>query len=272
MNVTVKELLDAGLHIGHQLKRFNPKSRKYVYDNHSGISIIDLGKTHTLLSDAVKFIEDLIVAGKNILFVGTKKQAQEFIREAAISCNSPYCASRWLGGTLTNFATIKKSIEKYKRYLSMEEDGSLEKLPNKEESSIRREMNRMNRNFEGIVNLTQLPAALFIVDINHQAIAVAEANRLGIPIVALVDTNSNPDLVDYPIPGNDDSTKSLELIINVIMEAVQSGQERKEEEKSSLSSLKPLINESINEGQLPVTTSSYDEDSGVPEHFSSDND
>src|SRR5690606_5148570 len=200
MNITVRDLLDAGVHFGHQRKRWNPKSKEFVYDHRHGVSIIDLEKSFNRLKEACDFVEDLIANDKIILLVGTKRQAQEMIREAANSVQMPYCASRWLGGTLTNFETIKRSIAKYKKYQAMETDGSLAKLPGKEAAAIKREMARMHRNFEGLQEMGKLPSALFVIDIKHEEIAVAEAKKLNIPVIALVDTNSDPSQVSHPIP------------------------------------------------------------------------
>lgn len=223
MNITPKDLLDAGVHFGHQTRRWNPKSKPFIYDHLHGVSIIDLEKTYQCLEKATEFLEKLVGSGKDVLFVGTKKQAQEMIREAATSVNMPFCANRWMGGGLTNFATIKTSLAKYKKFLGMESDGSLDKLPGKEGAAIRRQMSRMNRNFEGLLEVTDLPAALFVIDTKSEAIAVSEARRLGIPVVAIVDTNADPSIIDYPIPGNDDAVKSIRIIIDVILEAIQNG-------------------------------------------------
>jgi len=223
MNITVKDLMDAGIHFGHQVRRWHPKSKPFVYDHRSGVSIINLEKTFEQLEKAAAAIESVVASGKDIMFVGTKRQAQEILREAANMSNMPYCVNRWLGGTLTNFETIQTSLKKYRRFINMEATGELEKLYSKEAAAIRREMDRMNRNFEGIKDISKRPAIAFIVDIKNEEIAVAECNKLGIPTVALVDTNSDPSLVTYPIPGNDDAVKSIRLITEVILEAVQNG-------------------------------------------------
>ena len=233
MNITVRDLFDAGVHFGHQTKRWNPKSKPYVFDHRQGISIMDLGKTFECLEKASSFIDDTVSGGGKVLLVGTKKQAQEVVREAAVATEMPFCVNRWLGGTLTNFTTILNSIAKYKKYLSMESDGSLDKLPKKELAVIRREMNRMHRNFEGLLEMPELPDAIFIIDIKREDIAVAEARRLGIPVIALVDTNSDPTLVDYPIPGNDDAVKSIRIIVETIMEALQEGTAKREANKTA---------------------------------------
>lgn len=254
MNITIQDLADSGVHFGHQLRRWNPKSKGFIYDHRQGVSIIDLEKTYAQLEKAAEFIEELVASGKDVLLVGTKRQAQEVIREAAIECNMPFCANRWLGGALTNFSTIKRSLEKYKRYLSMETDGSMGKLHKKEASAIRREMERMHRNFEGILNLSKPPSALFVVDIKTENIAVAEAKRLGIPVIALVDTNSDPTGIDYPIPGNDDAVKSIRLIVGVILEAIQNGLSRRESQKA-MPKFAPLMQQEVAETEGEVTLS-----------------
>ena len=192
MNVSVKDLLDAGVHFGHQVRRWNPKSKPFVYDNRHGISIIDLEKTYDLLEKAAQAVEEVVGSGKQVLIVGTKRQAIEPVRELAAATNMPFCVNRWMGGTLTNYETVSTSIAKYKKYLRMEEDGTLDKMHGKESASIKRQMTRMNRDFEGLLNLQGLPGALFIIDSFNESIAVAEANRLKIPVIALVDSNSDP--------------------------------------------------------------------------------
>ncbi|MBO7521713.1 MAG: 30S ribosomal protein S2 [Opitutales bacterium] len=227
MNITVKDLMDAGVHFGHQTRRWNPRSKPYVYDHRSGVSIINLEKTYEQLEKSVKVIEDIVAEGKDIMFIGTKRQAQEILREAASMCNMPFCVNRWLGGTLTNFETILSSLKKYRRFLEMEANGEMDKLYAKEAAAIRREMSRMNRNFEGIKDIQKLPGVAFVVDVKTEEIAVAECRKLGIPVVALVDTNSDPTSVDYPIPGNDDAVKSIRLITEILVEAVQAGLSRR---------------------------------------------
>ena len=178
MNITVKDLLDAGVHFGHQTRRWNPKSKPFVYDHRSGVSIIDLEKTYAQLEKAVAFIEEVVADNKDIMFIGTKRQAQEILREAATTCGMPFCVNRWLGGTLTNFETILTSLKKYKKFLNMESSGELDKLYAKEAAAIRREMSRMNRNFEGIKDISKLPGAVFIVD-NTQAVpSISQAQRM----------------------------------------------------------------------------------------------
>jgi small subunit ribosomal protein S2 len=223
LTTTVRDLLDAGVHFGHQTKRWNPRSKPFIFDHRQGVTIIDLGKTYAALEKACEALTDLVANGGNVLFVGTKRQAQEIVREAAASVNMPYCVDRWLGGTLTNFTTVKGSIAKYKRYQAMDTSGELQKLGGKEQAAIRREMVRMQKNFSGIAEMGDLPQAMFIIDVAHEDIAVAEGARCKIPTVALVDTNSDPSNVTYPIPGNDDAVKSIRVIVDTVVEAVQNG-------------------------------------------------
>jgi small subunit ribosomal protein S2 len=233
MNVSLKDLLDAGVHFGHQTKRWNPRSKPYVFDHRQGITIIDLGKTHELLNKAYTFIEDTVGNGGNVLFVGTKRQAQDILREAATSTGMPYCVDRWLGGTLTNFSTVKKSIAKFKKYQQMETSGEMAKFSSKEEAAMKREMTRMQKNFSGIVDMAELPSVMFVVDANHEDIAVAEAARCKIPCVGLVDTNSDPTLLSHPVPGNDDAVKSIRIIVETIVAAVQSGLGQRESRRTN---------------------------------------
>jgi small subunit ribosomal protein S2 len=223
ITVTPKDLLDAGVHFGHQTKRWNPRSKPFIFDHRQGVTIIDLAKTHENLEKACAYIENAVANGGNVLLVGTKRQAKDIVREAAAATGMPFSVDRWLGGTLTNYETVKKSIAKYKRYQAMETSGEMQKLPRKEESAIKREMSRMQRNFNGIADMGGLPSALFIVDVGHEAIAVAEAARCGIPSIAIVDTNSDPTLITYPIPGNDDAVKSVRIIVDTIVTAIQAG-------------------------------------------------
>ncbi|MEN9661086.1 MAG: hypothetical protein RL324_35 [Verrucomicrobiota bacterium] len=233
ISVTVKDLLDAGVHFGHQTKRWNPRSKPYVFDHRQGISIIDLGKTHIALEKACQFLTETVASGGNILFVGTKRQAQEIIREAATSTNMPYCVDRWLGGTLTNFQTVTRSIAKFKKYQQMETNGEMDKLASKEIAAIKREMTRMTRNFNGISDMTGLPTAMFVVDTNHEKIAVAEGNRSGITTVGLVDTNSDPSQLKFPIPGNDDAVKSVRIIVEAVVAAIQEGLSQRDSRRNA---------------------------------------
>ena len=273
MNITIKDLLDAGVHFGHQLRRYNPRSKKFVYDNRNGISIIDLEKTFANLEKTTVFLENTVATGKQVLFVGTKRQAQEVLREAATSTQMPFCVNRWLGGTLTNFATVKGSIDKYKKYLAWESDGTMDKLPNKEAASNRRDMQRMNRNFEGLLEMNQLPAALIVVDTHNEDIAVAEAIRLHIPVIGLVDTNSDPTILSHPIPGNDDSIKSIRIVVETLVEAIQAGVARRESAPAQVRGSVVNRNLDVKEEQLPVTarpTIAVPGTSEIPESYSSD--
>ena len=213
------------------------------YDNRHGISIIDLEKTYDLLEKAAQAVEEIVSHGKQVLLVGTKRQAQEPIRELAAATNMPFCVNRWMGGTLTNHETVSTSLAKYKKFLRMEDDGSLDKLPGKESAAIRRQMSRMHRNFEGLLNLQGLPSALFVIDSHNESIAIAEANRLKIPVIALVDSNSDPSLLTHPIPGNDDSTKSIRIIVDVILDAIQSGASRRVETPTRRKDITPIAQE-----------------------------
>ena len=228
LSITPKDLLDAGVHFGHQTKRWNPRSKPYVFDHRQGVTIIDLTKTYAALQAACDFLEDTVANGGTVLFVGTKRQAQEIVREAAAATSMPFCVDRWLGGTLTNYETVRRSIAKFKKYQQMETAGELAKLPRKEESAIKRAMGRMQRNFNGIADMEGLPGAIFAVDITHEKIAVAEAARCSIPCVAIVDTNSDPGAVTHPIPGNDDAVKSVRIIVEAVVAAIQSGLAQRE--------------------------------------------
>ena len=224
--VTVNDLLDAGVHFGHQSKRWNPKMKRFIFAKRGGIYIIDLAKSLAQLREAQRFIYETVARGKNVLFVGTKKAAQEIIKEAATRCGHHYIISRWLGGTLTNHQNIAGSIRRMRKIQELDKNGTLASMPQKEASRLRHEQTRLERNLSGIANLTGMPGALVVVDVNREAIVVREANRMGIPVVAIVDTNTDPDPIQYPIPGNDDSTRALKLIINVLAEAaIQAGAE-----------------------------------------------
>ena len=247
ISITVKDLLDAGVHFGHQTKRWNPRSKPFVFDHRQGVSIIDLDKTHEALAKACAFLEETVASGGNVLFVGTKRQAKEIVREAATSTNMPFCVDRWLGGTLTNYETVKKSIAKYKRYQAMETSGEMQKLPRKEESAIKREMTRMLRNFNGIADMGGLPSALFVVDVNHEAIAVAEASRCRIPCIALVDTNSDPSTVSHPLPGNDDAVKSVRIIVDTVVAAIQNGLALRDSRRNQRANPEPKSDVQISE-------------------------
>ncbi|MBN2163776.1 MAG: 30S ribosomal protein S2 [Pontiellaceae bacterium] len=220
-SVSVQDLLDAGLHFGHQTKRWNPKMKRYIHGAKNGIYIIDLNKTLSQLELAKTFLNDVVLRGDKVLFVGTKKQAREIFKDVADKTNQPYVIHRWLGGMLTNNQTIRSSVARMRELQKMEKDGSMEKMPKKEVAVLRRELVKLERNLGGIANLERKPGALFVVDLKREHLALAEAKRLNIPVVALVDTNADPDLVEYPIPGNDDSLRSIGLISDVLGEVIE---------------------------------------------------
>ncbi|MFQ5802482.1 MAG: 30S ribosomal protein S2 [Candidatus Methylomirabilales bacterium] len=221
--ITMKELLEAGVHFGHQTKRWNPKMKRYLFGERNGIYIIDLQKTMQKFEEAYQFLKDLSQRGESVLFVGTKRQAAESIREEAERSGMFYVSHRWLGGTLTNFQTIRKSINRLKQLEQMQMDGTFEKLPKKEAIHLGREIEKLNRALGGIKDMDRLPGAVAVVDTRRERIAVREARRLGIPVVALVDTNCDPDEIDYPIPGNDDAIRALKLITSRLADAILEG-------------------------------------------------
>jgi small subunit ribosomal protein S2 len=220
---TKRQLLEAGVHFGHQTRRWNPKMKQFIFGERNGIYIIDLEKTLDLLGEAYDFVRDIAARGGSVLFVGTKKQAQEAVERFASHCGMPYVSLRWLGGTLTNFQTIKLRIDRLQQLKEMEEQQIFDTLPKKEVLRLKHERDKLERNLHGIQELGGLPDAIFIVDTKKEAIAVAEARRLGIPVVAVVDTNCDPDEVDFPIPGNDDAIRSANLMCKVIAEGVLEG-------------------------------------------------
>jgi small subunit ribosomal protein S2 len=221
--ITMKELLEAGVHFGHQTKRWNPKMKEYIFGERNGIYIIDLQKTLKMFKEASKFVTDLTASGKVILFVGTKRQAQDAIAEEANRCGMFYINNRWLGGLLTNWVTVQKSVKRLQELDEMSTDGRYELLTKKEVIKLERERKHLNANLAGIKNMKRLPDALFIVDSNNEAIAVAEARKLGIPVVAVVDTNCDPTVVDYVIPGNDDALRAIRLFTTKIADSAAEG-------------------------------------------------
>ena len=223
--ITMKQLLESGVHFGHQTNRWDPKMKPYIYGARSGIYIIDLQKTLVRFQEAEKVVRDMARAGKKILFVATKKQAQELIAEEATRCGMYYINQRWLGGTLTNFTTIRKSIARLHELEKMDEENQFDLLHKKEALRMRREIDKLNKFFRGIKNMKDLPDALFIVDTRKEKIALAEGKKLGIKIIAMVDTNSNPDDVDYPIPANDDAMRSIKLFASRLADICLEGQE-----------------------------------------------
>jgi small subunit ribosomal protein S2 len=223
----MKELLEAGVHFGHQVRRWNPKMKEYIFGERNGIYIIDLQKTQRMFRDAIAFVTNAIAEdkGKTVLFVGTKRQAQEAVREEAERCGQYHVNQRWLGGLLTNFQTVQKSIKRLKDLEAMQTDGRYEKLTKKERIKLDREREGLNKNLSGIKSMNRLPDIVFIIDVRKEEIAVAEANRLGIPIVAVVDTNCSPEGIDYVIPGNDDALRAVRLFASRIADAIVEGQQ-----------------------------------------------
>lgn len=223
-NVQVEDLLLAGSHFGHLTRRWNPKMKKYIFMERNGIHIIDLKKTREMLQDACNSVSKITSDGKKLLFVGTKKQAKQIIRDEAERCGAFYVSERWLGGMLTNFNTVRKSIKKLTTLQKMEEDGTIDRFVKKERLIMGREKEKLDKVLSGIVNMTKLPGAIFLVDVKKEHIAIEEARKLNIPVYAIVDTNCDPDLIDYAIPANDDAVKSIEVITRAIADAVIDGQ------------------------------------------------
>ncbi|NLY75629.1 MAG: 30S ribosomal protein S2 [Firmicutes bacterium] len=218
--ISMKQLLEAGVHFGHQTRRWNPKMAQYIFTERNGIYIIDLQKTVKKVDEAYNFIRSIVENGETVLFVGTKKQAQDAIKEEAERCGMPYVSQRWLGGTLTNFKTIRSRIDRLRKIEQMEQDGSFDSLPKKEVLQLQKEKARLMKFLSGIRNMHKLPGAVFIVDSRKERIAVAEARKLGIPLVGIVDTNCDPDEIDYVIPGNDDAIRAVKLLAGKIADAV----------------------------------------------------
>lgn len=254
----IKELLEAGVHFGHQTKRWNPKMKKYIFGERNGIYIVDLEKTAAKLKEACDFLRHVTAKGGKVLLIGTKKQAQETIREEAVRCGMFYVSQRWLGGALTNFETIRKGIERLKELTRLKEDpGQLVKYTKKEQAHLEKERVKLERNLGGLVGLEKRPDCIFVIDSKKEEIAVEEAGRLGIPIVGLVDTNCDPDRIDYVIPGNDDAMKSIRLVIKSIVDAIVEGCEQfkiagivKEEEAVSVAPDAPAVAEE-EEAEIP---------------------
>jgi small subunit ribosomal protein S2 len=222
----VRQLLEAGVHFGHQTKRWNPKMKRFIFGSRSGIYIIDLEKTEEHLKEARDFLEDLAAKGRQVIFVGTKKQAKPILESEAKRARMPYVVNRWLGGTLTNFQTIKANIERMRTLRKQRDDGFFERVSKKDAKGLTKELVRLEEHFSGLAELEKLPGCLFVVDIKREDIAVREANRLEIPIVAICDTNADPDLVTYPIPGNDDAIRSIRLITSLVADSLSSGRQR----------------------------------------------
>lgn len=218
--VTMKSLLESGVHFGHQVKRWDPRMKKYIFASRNGIHIIDLQKTIAAIRESYEAVRKIASSGKSVLFVGTKKQAQQAIQKEAERCGMFYVNNRWLGGMLTNFSTIKKSLQRLKKIEKMEVDGTFANLTKKEVSALQKEKSKLEKNLGGIKEMKELPGAIFIIDTHKEQIAVAEAHRMGIPVIAVVDTNCNPEGIDYPIPGNDDAIRAISLFTSIIANAV----------------------------------------------------
>ncbi|MBT3476290.1 30S ribosomal protein S2 [bacterium] len=242
--ITMKQLLEAGVHFGHQSSQWNPAMKDYIYGSRNGIHIIDLQKTLKSFLIAYDFVRDLTSTGKDILFVGTKKQAQEIIGEEAIKCDMPFVNSRWLGGTLTNFNTIRSRVEYMLQLKRLKEDGEFENLPKKEQISLNRELAKLEYLLNGIVNMRKMPAALFVVDTKKEDIAIKEARKLGIPIVGVVDTNSNPSDADFVIPSNDDAIRAVKLCVEKMASATNEG--------------RLIYSQKVNSGQIQPEEDSQD--------------
>ena len=242
--VAMKQLLEAGVHFGHQTRRWDPKMAEYIFQARNGIHIIDLQKTSKKIDEAYEFLKTQSEEGKKVLFVGTKKQAQECIKEAAEKCGMYYVDQRWLGGMLTNFGTIKKRIQRLKDIEKMEEDGTFEVLPKKEVINLKKELSKLEANLGGIKEMEEIPGVLFIVDPKKEVNAIKEAQKLNIPVVGIVDTNCNPEVLDYPIPGNDDAIRSVKLITDVMANAVIEGNQGESFELSEEETIEDVVENS----------------------------
>ena len=257
VEITMKELLEAGVHFGHQTRRWSPKMKEYIFGERNGIHIIDLQKTLKMFREAARYVSEQAAQGKSVLFVGTKRQAQEAIAEEATRCSMYYVNHRWLGGTLTNWVTLQKSIKRLKLLKSMAEDGRLAQFSKKEGARLDRELKHLQQNFAGVENMATLPDVMFVIDPSAEVIAVREARRMGIPVVAIVDTNCDPNLVDWVIPGNDDALRAIRLFTSKISDAVLSG--RQSYEQTQLADQKASAGEGGEAGVEYVDTSAYEE-------------
>ncbi len=248
--VSMKQLLEAGVHFGHQTRRWNPKMKTYIFGARNGIYIIDLQKTVRLFHTAYQFVQETAAAGESVMFVGTKQQARETIKEEAERSGMFYVDQRWLGGMLTNFKTMKLRIDRLKELEAMIQDGSINRFPKKEILQLQNERDKLVKNLGGIQDMTRLPGAMFVIDTARENIAVAEANRLGIPVVAVVDTNCDPDVIDYPIPGNDDAIRAIRLITGRIADACVEGRQRYLESQHAVRDKQVMSLEEVPAGQL----------------------
>jgi small subunit ribosomal protein S2 len=256
VEITMKELLEAGVHFGHQTRRWNPKMKEYIFGERNGIHIIDLQKTLKMFREAARYVSEQAGQGKSVLFLGTKRQAQEAITEEATRCGMYYVNHRWLGGTLTNWVTLQKSIKRLKLLKAMAEDGRTAQFSKKEGARLDRELKHLQQNFSGVENMSTPPDVMFVIDPNAELIAVREARRMGIPVVAIVDTNCDPDLVDWVIPGNDDALRAIRLFTSKISDAVVSG--RQSFEQSQIADQKAADGTGTEEGVDYVDTSAYE--------------
>ena len=262
--INVKQLLDAGVHFGHQTRRWNPKMKPYIFGARNGIYIIDLQKTVTLARNAFRFVESVTARGSSVLFVGTKKQAQDVIREEAQRCSQFHVTSRWLGGTLTNFRTIKAGIDRLKALEKMAEDGTFERLPKKEVASLQREQEKLEKNLGGVKDMTKLPGCVFVIDPKKEHIAVHEASRLGIPVIAVVDTNCDPEGIDFVIPGNDDAIRSIKLFTGKVADAALEGIARYKASGASERDEQDIREERPREDRRYATARRSDRRAGAP--------
>ncbi|HMD32733.1 MAG TPA: 30S ribosomal protein S2 [Candidatus Acidoferrales bacterium] len=263
VEISMKELLEAGVHFGHQTRRWNPKMKEYIFGERNGIHIVDLQKTLKMFRDAARYVSELTAQGRAVLFVGTKRQAQEAVAEEAKRCGMYFVNNRWLGGTLTNFATVQKSIKRLRELKAMKEDGRMAQLSKKEAARLDRELKHLHANLEGIEAMAALPDALFVIDSSCEDIAVKEARRMGIPVVSIVDTNCDPDLVDVVIPGNDDALRAIKLFTSKIADAVKEG--REQFERSQLESQK--ISEPSVDGSAPSAEAAAFVEAGAYEDY-----
>ncbi|HJM98018.1 MAG TPA: 30S ribosomal protein S2 [Acidimicrobiales bacterium] len=245
--VTMSQLLKAGVHFGHQTRRWNPKMQRFIYGERNGIYLIDLNQTLERISESYAFVRNTVAGGGMVLFVGTKKQTQDAVQSFAQQCGQPYVNQRWLGGMLTNFETMAKRVGKMKEYQRMRDSGEFDEMPKKEALMLSRELTKLERNLSGISMLRERPQVVFVLDTKKEHIAVTEANKLGIPVIAVVDTNCDPDVIDYVIPGNDDAIRSGELMCRVICEAVQEGQLMRS--KKGESTQAPQVSEQVKEAE-----------------------
>lgn len=257
--ISMKSLLEAGVHFGHQTHRWNPKMARYIFGSRNNIHIIDLQKTVRELKKAYSFVKSIAAAGQYVLFVGTKKQAQDAIVQEAGRCGAPFVAERWLGGTLTNFETIRKSSNRLRELQNMKDKGVFDLLSKKEKGMREKDMKRLMKSLQGIKDMKELPSCIFIIDPANEMTAIAEGRKIGIPIVAVCDTNSDPDLIDYPIPGNDDAIRAIRLITSLMAEAVIQGKEQQTQEQ-----VEEMTNQPLEDVDTPISLAESENESVSP--------